>query len=457
MLLNYYWIIKRRRILVSAIVDFFLIIYFYNLVHINNFQSYPNKLVTFCIASFWIIISYIIGRYMQIKNINSNGLIKNLIKTIFLFLLCNFVYLIFNYGLIILFDIFQVKIPYQNFDRLLYYSFFESLISISLVSYFFQSILSVITHKIYKYDKKWLYIGSLLNYEKILKETSLRKSNLKLILNKEDDNLTKIKSSNIEGIVIESFSNISETTLEVITKLKLRGIKVITSLTWFEKELNRIPTNLIYDKSQLIEKIKSSEYNYQLRIKRIGDIIVSLLLLFFLSPIFLTISILIFFEDRKSIFYTQRRTGLNGRTIKIIKFRSMKINAEKDGIQWSTKNDNRITKVGKLIRATRLDELPQLFCVIKGDMSLIGPRPERPEIEKEFLKDIPYYDYRNVIKPGLSGWAQVNYPYGASVFDSSKKLSYDIYYITNFSFFLDLLILFQTIKTIFNLKGYKPD
>ncbi len=457
MLLNYYWIIKRRRILVSAIVDFFLIIYFYNLVHINNFQSYPNKLVTFCIASFWIIISYIVGRYMQIKNINSNGLIKNLIKTIFLFLLCNFVYLIFNYGLIILFDIFQVKIPYQNFDRLLYYSFFESLISISLVSYFFQSILSIITHKIYKYDKKWLYIGSLLNYEKILKETSLRKSNLKLILNKEDNNLTKIKSSNIEGIVIESFSNISETTLEVITKLKLRGIKVITSLTWFEKELNRIPTNLIYDKSQLIEKIKSSEYNYQLRIKRIGDIIVSLLLLFFLSPIFLTISILIFFEDRKSIFYTQRRTGLNGRTIKIIKFRSMKINAEKDGIQWSTKNDNRITKVGKLIRATRLDELPQLFCVIKGDMSLIGPRPERPEIEKEFLKDIPYYDYRNVIKPGLSGWAQVNYPYGASVFDSSKKLSYDIYYITNFSFFLDLLILFQTIKTIFNLKGYKPD
>ena len=135
----------------------------------------------------------------------------------------------------------------------------------------------------------------------------------------------------------------------------------------------------------------------------------------------------------------------------------MKINAEQDGIQWSSKNDNRITKVGKLIRATRLDELPQLFCVIKGDMSLIGPRPERPEIEKKLLNDIPYYNYRNVIKPGLSGWAQVNYPYGASVFDSTKKLSYDIYYITNFSFFLDLLILFQTIKIIFNLKGYKPD
>ena len=394
---------------------------------------------------------------MRIKNINSNGLIKNLVKIIFLFLLCNFVYLIINYGLIIVFEIFLVKIPYQNFDRLLFYSFFESLISISLVSYFFQYILSVITHKLYKYDKEWIYIGSFLNYQKILKESSERKSNLKLIFKKEDENLFNIQTHNLEGIVINSFSDIEETTLEAITKLKLKGIKVVTSLTWFEKKFNRIPTNLIFDKYQLLEKIKSSEYNYQLRIKRIGDTIVSLLLLILLSPIFLIIITLIFLEDRNSIFYTQIRTGLNGRTFKIIKFRSMKINAEKDGIQWSSKNDKRITKVGKLIRATRLDELPQLFCVIKGDMSLIGPRPERPEIEKELLKDIPYYDYRNVIKPGLSGWAQVNYPYGASVFDSSKKLSYDIYYITNFSFFLDLLILFQTIKTILNLKGYKPD
>ena len=456
MLINYSWIIRRRRILFSAIVDFLLIIYIYNLVHINNFQSYPNKFVTFCISAFWIIISYIIGRYMRIKDVNRNGLIKNLVKIIFLFLLCNFVYLIINYGLIIVFEIFLVKIPYQNFDRLLFYSFFESLISISLVSYFFQYILSVITHKLYKYDKEWIYIGSFLNYQKILKESSERKSNLKLIFKKEDENLFNIQTHNVEGIVINSFSDIEETTLDAITKLKLKGIKVVTSLTWFEKKFNRIPTNLIFDKYQLLEKIKSSEYNYQLRIKRIGDTIVSLLLLILLSPIFLIIITLIFLEDRNSIFYTQIRTGLNGRTFKIIKFRSMKINAEQDGIQWSSKNDNRITKVGKLIRATRLDELPQLFCVIKGDMSLIGPRPERPEIEKKLLKDIPYYNYRNVIKPGLSGWAQVNYPYGASVFDSTKKLSYDIYYITNFSFFLDLLILFQTIKLIFNLKGYKP-
>ena len=122
----------------------------------------------------------------------------------------------------------------------------------------------------------------------------------------------------------------------------------------------------------------------------------------------------------------------------------MIIDAENNGAQWAKKNDNRITLIGSFLRKSRIDELPQLINVIKGDMSLIGPRPERPEIEEELLKDIPYYNYRNLIKPGLSGWAQVNYPYGASVFDSRKKLSYDIYYITNFSFFLDLLILFPT-------------
>ena len=456
MLINYSWIIRRRRILVSAIIDFSLIIYFYNLIHFNNLKSYPNNFITLCIAVFWIILSYIIGRYMRVKHLNGNGLIKNLIKIIFIFLLCNFIYLLTNYGIIFFFYMIQDNVILQNFDRLSFYSFFESLIFISLVSYFFQYLLSIITHKLYKYDKEWIFIGTFLNYKNIIEESLLEKNNIKLIFRKEEDNIYDIETKNIEGIVIKSFSNINETTLEAITKLKLKGTKVITSISWFEKIFNRIPTNLIDDKYQLLEKIKSSEYNYQLRIKRIGDIIISLLLLFLLSPLFVIISIFIYLEDRNSIFYSQMRTGLNGRPFKIIKFRSMKINAEKNGIQWSRKNDNRITKIGSLIRATRIDELPQLFCVIKGDMSLIGPRPERPEIESELLNDIPYYNYRNIIKPGLSGWAQVNYPYGASVSDTDKKLSYDIYYITNISFLLDLLILFKTIKIIFNLKGYKP-
>ena len=133
----------------------------------------------------------------------------------------------------------------------------------------------------------------------------------------------------------------------------------------------------------------------------------------------------------------------------------MVIDAEKDGPQWAKNEDNRITKIGRIIRATRLDELPQLLSVMEGSMSLIGPRPERPEIEFEFLEEIPFYNYRNILKPGISGWAQVNYPYGASLEDTIQKLSYDIYYINHISFLFDMFILFKTIKTVFNANGYK--
>ena len=131
----------------------------------------------------------------------------------------------------------------------------------------------------------------------------------------------------------------------------------------------------------------------------------------------------------------------------------MKTNAEKNGAQWSSRNDKRITKVGNILRKTRIDEIPQLFSVLKGEMSLIGPRPERPEIET-FLKDkIDNYSLKFLIKPGLSGWAQVNYSYGSSIYDSSNKLSYDIFYISNFSILLDLLIMLKTIKTVLKMEG----
>ena len=130
-------------------------------------------------------------------------------------------------------------------------------------------------------------------------------------------------------------------------------------------------------------------------------------------------------------------------------------NAEKNGAQWSQTKDERITRVGRIIRAIRLDELPQIFSVIRGQMSLIGPRPERPEIEEKLLNTIPYYKYRNILKPGISGWAQVNYPYGSSIEDTQNKLSYDIYYINHISFLLDFLILFKTIKTVLTAKANK--
>ena len=131
----------------------------------------------------------------------------------------------------------------------------------------------------------------------------------------------------------------------------------------------------------------------------------------------------------------------------------MRVNAEKDGIQWSKRNDHRITNIGRFLRASRIDELPQLFSVLIGEMSLIGPRPERPEIDSNLKRIIPYYDLRYLVKPGLSGWAQVNYPYGSSIEDSKMKLTYDFIYIKNFSFRLDLLIFFRTIRLVSRREG----
>ncbi len=194
-----------------------------------------------------------------------------------------------------------------------------------------------------------------------------------------------------------------------------------------------------------------------MRIKRIADIVLSSLILFISSPIILISCIIIFLEDRGPIFYTQKRNGLNGKKIKIYKLRSMKTIAEKNGPQWAQLNDQRITKIGNLIRLTRLDELPQLISVIKGDMSLIGPRPERPELEEKFGLVSPLYLLRYSVTPGLSGWAQVNFPYGASAEDAITKLSYDLYYAENFSIWLDLLIFFKTIRLVFSAKGAVPE
>ena len=191
----------------------------------------------------------------------------------------------------------------------------------------------------------------------------------------------------------------------------------------------------------------------QLRIKEVFEKLISMILIIIFLPLILISSIFIYLEDGLPIFYSQNRNGLFNKKIKITKLRTMKTNAEKDGIQWSKKNDKRITKIGNFIRKIRVDELPQLISVLKGEMSLIGPRPERPEIDLMLSKEIKNYNVRYNLKQGLSGWAQVNYPYGASIQDAKNKFSYDLYYIKNFSNLLDIKILFMTIKLVFNARG----
>lgn len=189
------------------------------------------------------------------------------------------------------------------------------------------------------------------------------------------------------------------------------------------------------------------------RFKRLFDLILSSLLLLITWPFMVLTAVAIRLESPGGVIYSQIRTGKNGKDFWIYKFRSMRLDAEKNGAQWAQKKDPRITKVGQFIRITRLDELPQLWNVFRGDMSFIGPRPERPEFNLELEKQLPYYNLRHLVRPGITGWAQVLYPYGASVEDAKEKLQYDLYYIKNYSLLLDFHIVLKTIKVVLFGKG----
>jgi exopolysaccharide biosynthesis polyprenyl glycosylphosphotransferase len=192
---------------------------------------------------------------------------------------------------------------------------------------------------------------------------------------------------------------------------------------------------------------------WQVFLKRLIDIGVAFVLLLLTAPILLFTALAIKFDSKGPVFYSQERVGLYGRRIMIHKFRSMFTDAEKDGPQWAKKNDSRITRVGRWIRKMRIDEIPQLLCVLKGDMSMVGPRPERAVFIDKLKNEIPMYMTRLKIKPGLTGWAQVRHHYDNSIEDVRKKLSYDLYYYENMSLLLDIQILFRTIYVVLTGKG----
>lgn len=228
------------------------------------------------------------------------------------------------------------------------------------------------------------------------------------------------------------------------------GVKVSSYSDFVEERYNLIPVNKIDAKWLFSTRLDLSHPYYQ-GVKRFVDIAVSSVGLLVTAPLILIVAIIIKLESKGTVFYSQVRTGRFGRSFRIYKLRTMASNSEANGAQWAVKNDSRITAVGKVLRKTRLDELPQFWNVLKGEMSLIGPRPERPEFVSELSKEIPFYQQRHLVKPGLSGWAQINYPYGASVEDAYNKLTYDFYYIKNASLALDLQIVLRTIGTV--MKG----
>ena len=261
--------------------------------------------------------------------------------------------------------------------------------------------------------------------------------------------------NNIDEIVVAADERRGSLPLDELLECKLHGLDVIDLLSFFEREQGKLPLDILRP-DWLIYSDGFARGAFVDITKRMFDVVASGLIIAITWPFMLLAAIAIKIEDGPSapIMYKQIRVGYLGRPFEVLKFRSMSTDAEsKGGAQWATKNDSRVTRVGEFIRNTRIDELPQILNVLSGDMSFVGPRPERPHFVEQLSESIPYYRERHAVKPGITGWAQVCYPYGASMKDSVQKQEFDLYYIKNHTIFLDMLILCQTAEVVLFGKG----
>ncbi len=237
--------------------------------------------------------------------------------------------------------------------------------------------------------------------------------------------------------------------LDDLLRIKTTGVHVNEISSFLERETGRVDLDSVNPSWLIFSDGFSSGRRLSGIAKRLFDVIASLILLFATMPVVIVFAILVKLESRGPAFYRQIRVGLFGQPYSVLKLRSMRSDAELDGkALWAEKDDPRITVVGKFIRKVRIDELPQTWNVLKGEMSFVGPRPERPEFVADLEQQLSYYAERHMVKPGITGWAQINYPYGASIEDSRHKLEYDLYYAKNYTPFLDILILLQTIRVV---------
>ncbi len=259
----------------------------------------------------------------------------------------------------------------------------------------------------------------------------------------------------IDEIVVASDERRNNLPVDELFACKIRGVEITEILDFIERETGQIAVNLIYPSWVIYSNGFASANHLRNTLDWIFNASIAFVLFLITWPIMLITAILIKLDEgmKAPIFYYQERVGLDGNAFNIIKFRSMRIDAEKHGAQMAAENDDRTTKIGKFIRKYRVDELPQIYNVMRGDMGFVGPRPERPEFVQQLIKHLPYYNERHNVKPGLTGWAQLKYPYGSTQEDSLEKLKYDLYYIKHRSFMLDLLILIRTVEIVLFGKG----
>lgn len=263
-----------------------------------------------------------------------------------------------------------------------------------------------------------------------------------------------VKKEKVDRIVIAVRERRGYFPTETLLKMSLAGnVNIEECTSFFERVTGQVHVDMLRP-SWLIFAGRPKDTRLKTALRETTHRTLALIGLVLSLPIAILTAVLIKLESKGAVFYRQERVGKNGRIIKVIKFRSMRTDAEKDGVPiWATAADHRVTRVGRIIRKIRVDEIPQFWNIIKGEMSFVGPRPERPHFVAQLAEEIPFYEHRHLVAPGLTGWAQIKYPYGASVADARQKLQYDLYYIKNQSLALDLVIVFETVKTVLFGKG----
>ena len=262
-------------------------------------------------------------------------------------------------------------------------------------------------------------------------------------------NLTRfVENLGVSEVVLALEERRNSLPLHDLLRIKTAGVHVNDFSSFIERETGRVDLDTVNPSWLIFSDGFSSGRAVSSVAKRLFDVSASLLLLALTFPVIALFAVLVKLDSRGPAFFRQTRVGLYGQPFALIKLRSMRVDAEKAGAQYASKDDPRITRIGRFIRKVRIDELPQAWSVLKGEMSFVGPRPERPEFVSDLEEQLPYYAERHMVKPGITGWAQINYPYGASTEDSRHKLEYDLYYAKNYTPFLDLLILLQTLRVV---------
>ena len=338
---------------------------------------------------------------------------------------------------------------------------YESIVLFGIVT-MFQIIFRYIVNMAIVRKQKILFVGEN-SYTKDLLESVKNDDQYKLmgfLKDEKDETLQKIVLKMCAVGKIDIIVDFGEDLLkdpklvDILLQYKLSGLQFYNYLEFYEMYENKLPVSHLSSKWFLENSGFEIYYNnFNLRAKRLLDLIFAIIIGICTLPLMIMAAIIVKIESKGPIFFVQERIGEGNKKFNIVKFRSMTTDAEKNGPQWASKNDNRVTRWGKIMRATRIDELPQLWNVLKGEMSFVGPRPEREYFIKQLEKEIPYYNLRHTVKPGLTGWAQVMYPYGASIEDAYRKLQYDLYYIKHHDVIFDIKVLLKTITIVVFGKG----